>query len=145
MSSNAAFSLVANSVTGTWYVTGRIATVFRLKLFLPNSAPLTSRVRVRESSSRLTLWPMILEILIVISGYRTEIALNRVIGIRVSSESRMACRVELRGVAVMQSTAQVSSASSSSRANIDTYALPRYLLGRTLLEFPPRLLRLSLR
>lgn len=40
----------------------------------------------------------------VISGYLTDIALNKVIGIRVSSESRIACNVELLGVAVMQST-----------------------------------------
>lgn len=61
-------------------------------------------VIVLASSLCLTLVAMMREIWIVTSGCRTEIALNSVIGILASSLSRMACSVEGRGLAVMQSS-----------------------------------------
>ena len=52
---------------------------------------------------------MILLIWIVTSGCRTEIALKSVMGMRASSVSRMACRVDGRGEAVMQSSSPTDS------------------------------------
>lgn len=52
---------------------------------------------------------MILLIWIVTSGWRTEMALKRVIGMRASSVSRIACRVVGRGVEVMQSSSPTDS------------------------------------
>lgn len=56
-----------------------------------------------------SLAAMILLIWIVTSGCRTEMALNSVMGMRASSVSRMACRVDGRGDAVMQSSSPTDS------------------------------------
>lgn len=84
VSSRAVCRRVAKSETGTSLVTGRIATVFRLRLFRPRSgspgmgAAWASPGRDRFCISSLNLLAMIREIWIVMAGCLTEIALKRV-------------------------------------------------------------------
>lgn len=138
MPSRAACSFEAKSETGTCRFVGMTATVcerkagqmwrengsslgrftLRLKLFLPMplsgipGAPSSfgkpcifdSRVtwRRRRAAMMRLIW-------IVTSGWRTEMALKRVIGMRASSVSRMAWSVVGRGVEVMQSSSPTDS------------------------------------